>query len=316
MLAAVPSLLSSLLGSPSLDAVDHYPDLAPLRAALRAQDWPRVVAFFEGLPEHDDPTVATYLVADTKGVESFLRTAGGGPASSILAGSLLGARLVVMAWDARGAARTQYTSNSQFRSFHQILLEAEKVLGEVTAEDPGNVAAWTSRLKAARGLEMGQAEADRRYQHAAKARPNPLSAQLSHVQQLCPKWGGSLDRLHAFARACADYAPAGSLNAVAVAEAHLEHAYHESTFAYLRRPSVLADVRDAVARSVGHPDHRRVHGWVQAEASFAYVLWHAGDEAGAAARMAALGNRATRYPWDVNEFRQVRRKLRRVGGAR
>lgn len=316
MLAAVPSLLSSLLRFPSLDAVDHYPDLAPLRAALLAQDWPAVVAFFENLPEHDDPTVATYLVAETKGVERFLRTAGGGPASSVLAGSLLGARLVVMAWDARGAARAQYTSNNQFRSFHRILLEAEQVLGEVTAEDPGNIAAWTSRLKTARGLEMGQAEAERRYQRAAKARAHPLLAQLAHVQQLCPKWGGSLERMHAFARACADDAPAGSLSAAAVAEAHLEHAYHEGTFGYLRRPSVLAQVQEAVARSVGDPSHRRVHGWVQAESSFAYVLWHAGDHAGAARRMAALGNRATRYPWDLKEFRHVRRRLRQAGGAR
>ncbi|MFD0592310.1 hypothetical protein ACFQZ4_06825 [Catellatospora coxensis] len=37
-----------------------------------------MVAYFERLPEHNDPTVATYLVAETRGVEKFLRTAGGG----------------------------------------------------------------------------------------------------------------------------------------------------------------------------------------------------------------------------------------------
>ncbi|MFD0592311.1 hypothetical protein ACFQZ4_06830 [Catellatospora coxensis] len=81
---------------------------------------------------------------------------------------------------------------------------------------------------------------------------------------------------------------------------------------------VLAEIQDAVARSVGHPDHRPVHGWVQAEACFAFVLWHAGDYAGAAERMAALGDRVTdSYPWfDKDEFASVRRILRGMGGAR
>ncbi|WP_155387075.1 hypothetical protein [Catellatospora paridis] len=296
---------------PSRDMVCHYPDLAPLRAALRAEDWPAVIAFFDGLPERQDPTVATYLVAETKGVERFLRVASGGSASSTLAGSLLGARLIVMAWDARGAARARRTSRREFRSFHQILVEAEQVLSEVTAEDPDNVAAWTSRLKAARGLGLGQQEASRRYERAVKARTHPFLAQLSHVQQLCPKWGGSLERMHAFARECADNAPPGSLNAAAVAEAHLEHFFHERDFRYLRRPAVLQDVKDAVARSVGHPDYRPVHGWVQAQSSFAYVLWHAGDRWGADARMAALGNRITQYPWSHIEFWSARRSLSR-----
>lgn len=310
--------LSALLGKSSFhDQVYHYPDLAPLRTALRAKDWSAVVAFFDHLPEHDDPTVATYMVGETRGVEKFLRTAGGGPAASTLAGSLLGARLVTMAWDARGAGGVKQTSNRQFREFHKILLQAEQVLSEVTAENPADVAAWSSRLRTARGLSMGLDEANRRYERAAKARANPFTAQLSHVQQLCPKWGGSLERMHAFARACADNAPAGAFNATAVAEAHLEHAYHEGTFQYLRQPAVLAEIQDAAARSVGHPDRRQVHGWVQAESTFAYVLWHAGDRAGAAARMAVLGNRVTDYPWnDEHEFEAVRRSLRGIGGVR
>ncbi|ATO13624.1 hypothetical protein CO540_07080 [Micromonospora sp. WMMA2032] len=307
--------IPSLLGVPSYDLVDHYADLAPLRRALRARDWPAVVAFFDRLPEHDDPTVATAMVAETRGVETFLRVAGGGPAESTLAGTLLGARLVWMAWQARGSARARYTSRGQFASFHQILHEAERVLGEVTAEEPGNIAAWTARLRTARGLEMGQAEANRRYERAAKARPDPFFAQLTHVQQLCPKWGGSLDRLLGFARHCAETAPPGSLNAAAVADAHLEFAY-ESGIAHLRSPAVLHEIRGAVARSVGHPDHRPVHGWVQAECSFSYVLRLAGDLPGAAARLAALGNRVTIYPWpSAGELRTARRTLR-VAAAR
>lgn len=274
-----------------------------------------MVSFFDHLPEHNDPTVATAMVAEIKGVERFLRVAGGGPVESTLAGTLLGARLVTMAWDARGSARARYTSNHQFRSFHEILREAERVLGEVTAEEPGNIAAWTARLRTARGLEMGQAEASRRYERAAKARSHPFYAQLAHVQQLCPKWSGSLEQMLRFARRCADTSPPGSLNATAVAEAHLEHAFALDD-GYLRQPAVLDEIRDAVARSVGHPDFRPVHGWAQAECSFSYALWLAGDLPGAAARLAVLGNRVTIYPWhNALQLKSVRRRLRSAGRA-
>ncbi len=274
-----------------------------------------MVAFFDHLPEHNDPTVAAAMVAEMKGVEKFLRVAGGGPARSTLAGTLLGARLVWMAWQARGAARASYTSRRQFASFHEILGEAERMLGEVTAEEPGNIAAWTARLRTARGLEMGQAEANRRYERAVKARSHPLYAQLTHVQQLCPKWGGSFDQMLSFARRCADTSPPGSLNATAVAEAHLEHAL-EFGVGYMRQPAVLDEIRDAVARSVGHPDFRPVHGWAQAECSFSYALWLARDLPGAAARLAVLGNRITIYPWDnPSQLKFVQWRLRWAGGA-
>ncbi|WP_422733592.1 hypothetical protein ACN26Y_24620 [Micromonospora sp. WMMD558] len=309
----MPIKLLNRAASPTHDPVEHYPDLAPLRQALHAEDWRAVVAFFDRLPDGDDPTVATDMVAQMRGVETYLRSVGG-PAESPLAGTLLGVRLVMLAWEARGSARSQYTSSRRFASFHETLREAEAVLSEVTAADPGNIAAWTARLCIARGLEMGPAEANRRYERAVGARPHPFTAQLAYVQQLCPKWGGSLEKMHDFARRCAEEAPPGSLNAAAVAEAHLEDAFYEGTFHYLRRPRVLTELQDAVAVSVGHPDYRPVHGWVRAQSSLAMALWYAGDRAGAASRMATLDNRITEYPWrSVRQFRTVRRRLLRIG---
>ena len=299
MLSAVATLSPpSAFGIPSYDYVRHYPDLAPLRQALLAGYWAGIEAYFDKLPAYQDPTIATAMVARTRGVEKFLQVAGGGPGTSVLAGTLLGTRLVVKAWNARGLARARQTSKSRFRSFHQLLRQAEQVLSDVTAADPGNIAAWTARLRTARGLQMGIAEATRRYEQAAKARPHPLDAQLSHLQQLCPKWGGSPEHMHRFARQCAESSPPGSLNAVAVAEAHLERAYHVGSFSYLRQRHVRESVLNAVARSVDHPEFRPVHGWVQAECSFSRVLWLAGERRAAAERLRVLGNRVTTYPWD------------------
>ncbi|GIF98236.1 hypothetical protein [Catellatospora citrea] len=70
--------------------------------------------------------------------------------------------------------------------------------------------------------------------------------------------------MQAFARECADNAPPGKLNAAAVVEAYLYHAFHEWDLRYLRRPAVLQDVQGAVARSVGHPGCRPMQSWVVA----------------------------------------------------
>ncbi|GAA1897419.1 hypothetical protein [Asanoa iriomotensis] len=63
----------------------------------------------------------------------------------------------------------------------------------------GDNADWTARLTTARGLEMGQAEARRRYDRLAALDPHHLPGQRQLLQQLCAKWGWSLEDMHAFA---------------------------------------------------------------------------------------------------------------------
>ncbi len=299
MLCAVSVISASdLLGQPTTSLVRHYPDLRALHRALAARDWPGVATFFEALPPEDDRSVAVSMVARLRGVEDFLRTAGGGPAGSTLAATLLAARLITIGWEARGGHSASQVSRARFAVFHDHLHRAERLLDQVRAAEPGNVAAWTSSLLTARGLQMGLAEARRRYEGAARACPHPFAAQLELVQQLCPKWGGSFELAHTFAQGCAEAAPGGALNAVAIAEVHIEQARTESNARrYLRQPQVAEQLRWAAMRSVWHPSYRPVHGWVQAHSNFAYVWGLAGRNREAAPHFAALGNRTTPYPW-------------------
>jgi hypothetical protein len=322
MICAVSALTPPApLKRPSLDPILHYPDMAPLRQALMTEDWASVVAYFDGLPAVHDPSVAVRAVALMPTVEVFLRRTAGGAAGSPLAGTLLGARLVAMAWAARGSLRSEYTTRAQFARFHQMLEQAESVLSEVTAEQPDNVAAWTDRVRIARGLQMGLSEARRRYEQAAKARPHPFLAQMTFAQQLCPKWGGTLDLLHAFARQCAAEAPEGALNAAIVADAHLEHELAGGGPRYFRNPEVLAELQQAVARSVGHPSYEPVHGWVLAQNTFVAALLWTKDAKTTAARLQALGNRVSESPWNRGEhtlsaFRWAKLRTRLRGGWR
>ncbi|WP_157746322.1 hypothetical protein [Micromonospora inositola] len=290
---------TAFFGVPTTNRLHHYPELRPLRQAVLSRDWPAVTRFFADFPTDQDPSVAVAMVAELRGVETFLQGAGGGPASSTLAATLLGARWVVMGWEVRTARYASQVSRQQFAQFHDYLARADNLLGDVVMAEPDNVSAWTTRVRIARGLQLGLAEAWRRYNRAAKARPHPVTAQLTLAQQLCPKWGGSFPELHAFAQRCAAEAPPGALNAAVVAEAHIEQARAEpSASRYMRRPEVREQLRQAVARSVGHPAYRPVFGWVQAHSSFAYAWTLAGDRRSAAPHFAALGNRFTSFPWE------------------
>jgi hypothetical protein len=283
-------------------------------------DWDAVSAYFQGVPARSDRSVAVRVVAENAGSEQFLQRVVDTERDSSLARTLLGARFIVMAWDARGATWAKYVKASQWRVFHYNLHHAERVLADATAIDPSNAAAWTERITVARGLSLGQDEARRRYEQAAEHCDVPYTAQTQLLQTLCPKWGGSLDAIHSFARQCLDAAKPGSLGGAIVAHAHVEHGFQEYGVGelgrYFRIPRVKEEIAAAAAKTVLHPDFRPVHGWVGAHSVFAFAFAHASAHAEAAKHFAALGNRAASYPWSMHDarwmaaFRRARRAAR------
>jgi hypothetical protein len=315
---------SSPLLPPSLDPVAAHPELAELTGALAAGDWPRVSAFFAQRPDPNAQIFLARTVADTAGVEAFLERAvadGGG----MLAQALLGARHINIGWDIRTGARAQYVTESQWQGFRKHLVAAERLLIEVTAHEPGNAAAWAMRLHTATGLSLGQSEAHRRYRELARHHPHAFLAQTRMIQQLCPKWGGTWDGMHAFARECLHKSPAGSLDGAVVAEGHLEQWLElqggTAGAKYLAQPQVLAELTEAAARSVLHPEFRRGYGWVVAHGYFAMAFSLAGAYDLAAPHFQQLGNLLTEQPWaylgdPAAEFTKHRAKALARGGRK
>ncbi|GAA1633672.1 hypothetical protein [Catellatospora bangladeshensis] len=284
---------------PTSDLLACYPDMAPLSQALKARDWAAVESYFEQLPAEHDPSISVGLVAGTKGVETFLQQQSFSP----LQGTLLGARLVRQGWQARSAARAALVTRAEFVVFHEHLHRADALLSQVTKEQPGNVAAWTERVRISRGLGLGIKQTRARYEWAAQARPHPYMAQTQLLQQLCPKWGGSLAAMHAFARECAEQAPGGSLNAAIIAEAHFEHTGEVRSSRVLRDQEYVDRVLWAIARSAGHPDFQPVHGWVSALGYLTAAASLVGRHREAAELFSALGNRVNPHALDTSTFR-------------
>jgi len=288
------------------DLTTGYPELVELRAALDQADWAAASRLFTGQPPAG-PTrpsgVGTELIWYASSVDAahdVARRRHDADPTDGPAAALLGACLIKHAWAVRTSLRAEHVSRDQFREFHRILRDAERVLIDATAYHPDNCAAWTYRLVTARGLELGRSEARRRYDRLAETDPHHLPGQRQLLQQLCPKWGGSFEQMHAFAREAAAAAPAGALNGRLVAEAHTEHWLELEGRAqrdYCADPQVRQELRDAAARSVLHPDAEQSYGWVEAHNAFAMIFSVIGDHAAAAPHFAAVGNLVAADAW-------------------
>jgi hypothetical protein len=183
-----------------------------------------------------------------------------------------------------------------------MLAQAEQILIDAAARDPLEASVWVNRLISARGLELGGSEVRRRYDQLARIDPHHLPGQQQVLQSWCPKWSGSWEQVHGFARECMLAAPEGSLNAVLVVEGHLERWLDaeggDAGERYLNSAHARTEIYEAAHRSVWHPAFRRCYGWVGVQSTFAMAFSLIGDEPAAASQFAALGHLGTERPWD------------------
>ncbi|WP_324789167.1 hypothetical protein [Streptomyces sp. H51] len=286
--------------APVTDPFDALPELAALRTAAWDGDWAATRAFFAGLDSVEKVTFATGQLADLERTETYLEAAAKALPADPLPRTLLAERYIRIGWRVRSGARAQHVSRDQFDEFHAWLRKAEQLLIEVCAEQPAYAPAWTARLLTARGLELGQSEARRRYERLAEHHPHLFRAQSQLLQQLCPKWGGSWEAAHGFAQECASKTPDGSYAGVLVAEAHIEHWLDldgAKAQEYLRDIAVRDDLRHAAQVSVLHPGHRP--GWhhIGGHSTFALAFSLGGHLHDAARHFAALGDTASESFW-------------------
>ncbi|MFJ9892471.1 hypothetical protein ACIQPR_03965 [Streptomyces sp. NPDC091280] len=286
---------------PDFELASAFPEVAWLRRAAAVGDWAAIRQYHDSLPPGTDRAFFVRVLAEVDGVEHALRQQVAAVPHDVLALTVLGARLVEVGWGIRTAARAKDVSRDQFTAFHAHLRDAEQQLIRATALDPSYDAAWAERLNTARGLSLGQNETRRRYHRLARHHPHHFTGQARLLQTLCPKWGGSWDEAHGFARECLLTAPEGALNGGLVAEAHIEHwldlGADDKRAEYLRQPHVHAELVEAAGRSVFHPSFARPYGWVTVQGCFAALFSLIGDTAQAAAHFRALGNLASDYPW-------------------
>ncbi|PFG43288.1 hypothetical protein ATJ88_1973 [Isoptericola jiangsuensis] len=304
---------------PDFDPWRCEPDLQPLRAAARSGDVATVHDALVRLGGDEQATVAHCLLAEIDELDGPWRAAlAAQPADPVL-GTLRAARLTVTAWRARGSGRASTVTREGWRMFSADLEAAERTLVEVCGRHPDHTPAWDARLTTARGLELGLAEARRRYARVEALDPHRTWAQRSLVQQLCPKWSGSWEDAFGFARERAAAAPDGHPSAALVAAVHVERWLEDKDGALTG--DVLDEIEAAAARSVLHERSTPSTATSHAHSELAMLLSVGGRPAAAHAHFEALGDAPTDSGWCYTagpgrEYLRRRRTALKAGGAR
>ena len=298
-------------------------ELQQLRAALARRDWTAARAVLDAA----EPALRSYLISMggvEVGVEDLLSYVLARDPDDGAAGAMLGSHLIKTGWAIRTGASAKHVSQEQFAAFHDWLRRAEQVLIEAAARNPSDCAVWVQRLTSARGLQLGLSEVRRRYDRLAAIDPHHLPGQLQFLQSLCPKWSGTWQQVHTFARECMLAAPPGSPQGMLVAKGHLEQWADrdggEAGRLYLSAEPVRAELHEAAHRSVWHPQYRD-RGWVQTMSTFAMVFSLIGDEPAAATLFTSLGDHASEDPWNylgdpAEQIRTRRARALAIGAQR
>jgi hypothetical protein len=207
-------------------------------------------------------------------------------------------------------------SAEQFRTFHERLRTAEEYLYEAAELAPESAEPWFFLIVSGMGLQVGRSAARHRFEAVVRRVPEHLGAHKSYLQQVCAKWGGSDEEMHAFAYGAMTAAPEGSPLAALVPAAHVE-AWLEADGtgpSYFQRTEVRRPILAAAERSVFHPAYRKGVDWVWEHNMFAMTLALAGEDKAARRVFRALGGRMTEAPWHYlrgkpqDAYRRLRRR--------
>ncbi|MFE6864950.1 hypothetical protein ACFVFS_00165 [Kitasatospora sp. NPDC057692] len=285
---------------PVLDPAQGDEELRRLRALADAGDWAALGPALAAVPDQSEQTWLLNRISDVEGTEEWLAKAVAERPDDSLVLLLSGARHIAWGWEARTGSLAKHVTQDQWQLFGERLEVAEEQLLEVAEREPGWVAPWYFLQLGALGASLGRTVATTRFDAAVRRDPGHLASHRARLQQLCAKWGGSHEEMHAFARTAMLGAPEGGPLGELVALAHLEHWLDlpdGEDHAYLTGPAVRASLREAALRSVLHPAYRPQRDWRATHNAFAMVLSLADERELAHAVFAALGDVVTASPW-------------------
>lgn len=240
-------------------AADGDRELYAVCQSAEARDWSAVRELLSKYSGNDLSALIVGLCNEQQSLAEWLPEAIAGEPEDAIARTVLGAEAIARAWRIRTAKRAVHVSQEQFRDFHRILREAEEHLYAAAELDPRSAAPWHSLLVSGRGLEVGLEIQQRRFEAVLERCPDHLRAHQQMLQQLCRKWSGSHERMHAFATD-AMRGPYGDELGVLVPRAYYEHyadlPQNSPERAFIRSAESRAELQEAADRTIFRPGYR------------------------------------------------------------
>lgn len=286
---AVPPVAAAATPQPSGDAegqppariqpANGDPVLAGLLDAARERDWPAISTTLGRFTGYDLSALISMTAEKSPSMDEWLPQAVRADADDPVAMSLLGSRAVYRAWEVRTAGRASRVSQEQFKTFHEILHEAEDLLYQAADADQESVVPWYFLLMSGRGLEVGMPALQRRFEAATSRCPGHLDAHRQMLQCLCDKWFGTHEQMHAFALESMRGRYGGQLGEL-VPAAHLEQWLSikdkDARRAYMTSEPVRASLAEAASRTIDRPDYTSPRSPYYAQNVFAMAFGFAG----------------------------------------
>ncbi|MER6103043.1 hypothetical protein ABT115_12150 [Streptomyces sp. NPDC001832] len=300
-------------GMYTLRALGDQRVLALVEAA-DAGDWEAVKAALAPFDLGRDHQVLGQL-ADLDGVQDWIgRAVEEDKEHRATALLISGARYINWGWEARTAARAVNVTQEQWRVFHERLDIAEEQLFEAAELRPEWVTPWCRLLTSGRGMSLGPAINETRFDAALRREPLDLAPHLEWLSQLQPRWGGDPGQAMAFARDALARAPQGHRLGCVIAMAHIEDWVESDHADCLKTPEIQAELRDAADHSILHPAYASRPGWQHDFNMFAMALSLAGERHTVRRVFQALDGAYTRWPWAyfAEPEKQFARRHRRV----
>ncbi|OBQ49836.1 hypothetical protein A4U61_22545 [Streptomyces sp. H-KF8] len=265
--------------------------------AADAGDWEGVKAALEPFDLGRDHHVLGEL-ADLDGLQDWIgRAVEEDKEHRATALLISGARHIVWGWEARTAARAVNVTQEQWRIFHERLHIAEEQLFEAAESRPEWITPWRQLLTSGRGMSLGDAVNETRFEAALRRDPLDLSSHLERVGQLQPRWGGEPGRALEFAREAFAGAPEGHPLGCVIAMAHIEDWVESDDENCLATPEIQAELSDAARRSILHPGYERRLGWQNDFNMFAMALALASESIVCRRVFHELDGAYTIWPW-------------------
>ncbi|MFD3530693.1 hypothetical protein [Streptomyces sp. NPDC058664] len=265
--------------------------------AADAGDWEAVKAALAPFDIGRDHHVLGEL-ADMDGVQDWIgRAVEEDKEHRATALLISGARHIAWGWEARTAARAADVTQEQWRIFHERLHIAEEQLLEAAEARPEWVTPWRRLLTSGRGMSLGAAVNEARFDAALRRDPLDLESHLEWVSQSQPRWGGEPGQAVAFARDALARAPQGHRLGCVIAMAHIEDWVESDREDCLVDPAIRSELRDAADHSVLHPAYVRRPGWQYDFNMFAMALSLAGERHTVRRVFQALDGAYVSWPW-------------------
>jgi hypothetical protein len=221
---------------------------------LNKGDWQALENFLLGLPDSElrdfyVGALADEVVGHPRWIDEWVARRPG----QYLPLLFRGYHFIRWAWNARGQQRARDVQANAWPLFQGRLEMARVDLEAAAGVAPaGEAGAWVYMIPMARGLGFDRATVWSIYAEAQRRRPWHQIAHTQMIQNLAPKWRGSLAMMFDFARSTAE-APAGSGAPIAMAHAHYEASAEEGGTLHWRRPEVAQDVIWSAEQSVWAP---------------------------------------------------------------